>query len=145
MSGSTKYLLVSLPTSISQSNEKEDAFATLQATVSTDNGTVMPFKIPEFKIGTLDALVQQAEDLAKLETICRTTVAKVGDSLRTLLEGDEQRIAQQKTVNDSTSTTASKTSYKLPSPMTNVSKQSLLINTCEHLLGIKSSTAPINL
>jgi V-type H+-transporting ATPase subunit C len=142
MSGSTKYLLVSLPTSISQSNEKEDAFATLQATVSTDNGTVMPFKIPEFKIGTLDALVQQAEDLAKLETICRTTV---GDSLRTLLEGDEQRIAQQKTVNDSTSTTASKTSYKLPSPMTNVSKQSLLINTCEHLLGIKSSTAPINL
>lgn len=113
--------------------------------MSTDNGTVMPFKIPEFKIGTLDALVQQAEDLAKLETICRTTVAKVGDSLRTLLEGDEQRIAQQKTVNDSTSTTASKTSYKLPSPMTNVSKQSLLTNTCEHLLGTKSSTAPINL
>jgi V-type H+-transporting ATPase subunit C len=101
MSGPTKYLLVSLPTSISQSNDKEEAFATLQSTVSTDNGTVLPFKIPEFKIGTLDALVQQADDLAKLESACHTAVAKVGDSLRTLLEGDEARIAQQKTVNDS--------------------------------------------
>jgi V-type H+-transporting ATPase subunit C len=101
MSASTKYLLVSLPTSISPSNDKDGAFTTLQATVSTDNGTVLPFKIPEFKIGTLDALVQQADDLAKLESACHAVVAKVGDSLRTLLEGDEGRIAQQKTVNDS--------------------------------------------
>lgn len=101
MSASTKYLLVSLPTSISRSNDKEEAFAALQATVSTDNGTVLPFNIPEFKIGTLDALVQQADDLAKLESACHATVAKVGDSLRMLLEGDEGRIAQQKTVNDS--------------------------------------------
>ena len=101
MSGPTKYLLVSLPTSISQSNDKDEAFAALQTTVSTDNGAVLPFKIPEFKIGTLDALVQQADDLAKLESACHAVVAKVGDSLRTLLEGDEARIAQQKTVNDS--------------------------------------------
>ena len=101
MSGPTKYLLVSLPTSISQSNDKDEAFAALQNTVSADNGTVLPFKIPEFKIGTLDALVQQADDLAKLESTCRTDVAKIGDSLRTLLERDEARIAQQKTVNDS--------------------------------------------
>lgn len=101
MSGPTKYLLVSLPTSISQSNDKDEAFAALQNTVSADNGTVLPFQIPEFKIGTLDALVQQADDLAKLESTCRTVVAKVGDSLRTLLERDEARIAQQKTVNDS--------------------------------------------
>jgi V-type H+-transporting ATPase subunit C len=101
MSGPTKYLLVSLPTSISQSSDKEEAFATLQNTVSTDNGTVLPFKIPEFKIGTLDALVQQADDLAKLEGACQAIVGKVGDSLGKLLEGDEDKIAQQKTVNDS--------------------------------------------
>ncbi|KIN02061.1 hypothetical protein OIDMADRAFT_53578 [Oidiodendron maius Zn] len=100
MSGPTKYLLVSLPTSISQSNDKDEAFAALQNTVSADNGTVLPFKIPEFKIGTLDALVQQADDLAKLDSTCRAVVAKVGDSLRRLLERDEARIAQQKTVND---------------------------------------------
>jgi V-type H+-transporting ATPase subunit C len=102
MSGPTKYMLVSLPSSISPSNDKEEAFTALQTTVSTDNGAVLPFRIPEFKIGTLDALVQQADDLAKLENVCEAVVAKIGDTLRTLLQGDEERIAQQKTVNDST-------------------------------------------
>jgi V-type H+-transporting ATPase subunit C len=100
MSGPTKYVLVSLPTSISPTNDKEKALTALRSTVS-DNGSVMPFKIPEFKIGTLDALVQQADDLAKLEGACEAVVAKVGDSLRSLLEGDKDKIAQQKTVNDS--------------------------------------------
>ncbi len=101
MSGSSKYMLVSLPTSISQSGDKEDALTALRSTVSADNVTVLPFKIPEFKIGTLDALVQQADDLAKLESSCEAVVAKVGDSLRSLLDGDEDKVAQQKTVNDS--------------------------------------------
>jgi V-type H+-transporting ATPase subunit C len=101
MSNSTKYILVSLPTSISTSNDREEALTALRSTIS-DNGTVFPFKIPEFKIGTLDALVQQADDLAKIESACEGVVAKVGDSLRSILEGDEAKIAQQKTVNDST-------------------------------------------
>jgi V-type H+-transporting ATPase subunit C len=100
MSGPTKYLLVSLPTSISTSSDKEEALTALRSTVSSENVTVSPFKIPEFKIGTLDALVQQADDLAKLEGNCEAVVAKVGDSLRFLLEGDEDKIIQQKTVND---------------------------------------------
>jgi hypothetical protein len=94
-------MLVSLPTSISPTNDKEEALSALQSTVASDNVTVLPFKIPEFKIGTLDALVQQADDLAKLESSCEAVVAKVGDSLRSLLEGDEDKIAKQKTVNDS--------------------------------------------
>ena len=101
MSSPIKYMLVSLPTSISQSNDKEEALTALQSTVASDSVTVLPFKIPEFKIGTLDALVQQADDLAKLENSCEAVVAKVGDSLRSLLEGDEEKISQQKTVNDS--------------------------------------------
>jgi V-type H+-transporting ATPase subunit C len=101
MSNPTKYMLVSLPTSICPSSDKDEALTALRATITSDNGPVAPFKIPEFKIGTLDALVQQADDLAKLEGACEGVVAKVGDSLRTLLEGDEAKIAQQKTVNDS--------------------------------------------
>jgi len=100
MSGPTKYALVSLPTSISPTNDKEEALGALKSTIA-DNGAIIPFKIPEFKIGTLDALVQQADDLAKLESACQVVVAKVGDSLRSLLEGDEEKISQQKTVNDS--------------------------------------------
>jgi len=94
-------MLVSLPTSISSSNDKEEAFNSLRSTVASSDVTVQPFKIPEFKIGTLDALVQQADELAKLESSCQGVVAKVGDSLKNLLEGDEDKIAQQKTVNDS--------------------------------------------
>lgn len=99
MSNPTKYVLISLPTSIS--NDRDEALAALKSTIPNDAGTVTPFKIPDFKIGTLDALVQQADDLAKLESTCEAVVAKVGDSLRSILEGDETKIAQQKTVNDS--------------------------------------------
>ena len=97
----SKYLLVSLPNSISSSNDQEEAFTALRAAVSSDNGTTTPFNIPTFKIGTLDALVQQADDLAKLSADCATVFTKVSDSLSSLLEGDEDKIAQQKNVNDS--------------------------------------------
>ncbi|GAB7338959.1 hypothetical protein MBLNU457_5632t1 [Dothideomycetes sp. NU457] len=94
------YFLVSLPTSISQSNDRDEALTALRSTVTTDFGTTTPFNIPAFKIGTLDALVQQADDLAKLENGCQAVVGKVADSLRSILEGDEDKIAEQKNVND---------------------------------------------
>ncbi|KAI9722339.1 MAG: hypothetical protein M1812_001811 [Candelaria pacifica] len=96
----TKYLLVSLPTSISPSNQHDEALTALRSSISSDHGTVLPFAIPEFKIGTLDALVQQADELAKLDAACEGVVSKVSESLRNVLEGDEEKIAQQKTVND---------------------------------------------
>jgi V-type H+-transporting ATPase subunit C len=102
MSKGTKYLLVSLPTSISPSNHAEEALTALRSTVTNDVGTTSPFAIPNFKIGTLDALVQQADDLTKLNNACEAVVAKVGDSLRQILDGDEGKIQQQKTINDST-------------------------------------------
>ena len=101
MSKGLKYLLVSLPTSISSSNDHDEALTALRSAVTTENGTVLPFQIPEFKIGTLDALVQQADDLAKLGQGCEVVVGKVGDSLKNILEGDEEKILQQKMVNDS--------------------------------------------
>lgn len=101
MSKNTKFLLISLPASISPTNSHDEALTALRSAVTTDYGTVFPFAIPEFKIGTLDALVQQADELAKLEAGCEAVAGKVGDSLKTILEGDEGKIAQQKTVNDS--------------------------------------------
>jgi hypothetical protein len=102
MSKGTKYLLVSLPTSISPSNHADDALTALRSTVTSDVGNTSPFAIPNFKIGTLDALVQQADDLAKLNAACEGVVAKVGDSLKTILD-DEAKVEQQKTINDSAS------------------------------------------
>ena len=98
---SSKYAVVSLPLGGFDSSNRDDAVSALSATVSSDNGTVTPFNVPDFKIGTLDALVQQADDLAKLEATCQAVVAKVGDSLRQVLNNDEERIASYKMVNDS--------------------------------------------
>ncbi|PSN73306.1 vacuolar ATP synthase-like protein subunit C 1 [Corynespora cassiicola Philippines] len=100
MAKDSKYLLVSLPTSISPSNHAEEALTALRSTVTTDAGTTYPFAIPNFKIGTLDALVQQADDLAKLDSACEGVVGKVADSLRTILDGDDEKVQQQKTIND---------------------------------------------
>lgn len=103
MSKGTRYLLVSLPTSITPSNHADEALNALRSTVTSDGANTFQFAIPNFKIGTLDALVQQADDLAKLNTACEGVVNKVGDSLRQILDGDEAKVQQQKTINDSTS------------------------------------------
>ncbi|KAF7717103.1 V-type proton ATPase subunit C [Penicillium ucsense] len=100
MAQSGKYLLVSFPTSIVPSHHRDDALDAVSATVSPENGSVASFAIPEFKIGTLDALVQQADELAKLEGSCQGVVAKVGDALKNILEGDEAQIERMKVVND---------------------------------------------
>ncbi|KAL4916221.1 hypothetical protein BDW62DRAFT_186668 [Aspergillus aurantiobrunneus] len=100
MSKSTKYLLISLPSSITPSHHRDDALDAITTNVGPDNGSVAPFPIPEFKIGTLDALVQQADELAKVEAACQAVVGKVGDALKNVLEGDEAQIQKMKTVND---------------------------------------------
>ncbi|KAJ5494276.1 ATPase V1 complex subunit C [Penicillium fimorum] len=99
MSKPSRYLLLSLPTSIVPSHHRDDALEAVSATVSPDNGSATSFPIPEFKIGTLDALVQQADELAKLEASCQSVVAKVSDALKNILE-DETQIEQMKVVND---------------------------------------------
>jgi V-type H+-transporting ATPase subunit C len=112
----SKYLLVSLPVGVFDSSDRDDALSTLAATVSPDNGRTLPFNIPDFKIGTLDALVQQADDLTKLESACKSVVAKVADSLRSILDGDEDKINQQKMVNDSTQPARNRPCHPSTSP-----------------------------
>ncbi|KAF5122107.1 V-type proton ATPase subunit C 1-A [Metarhizium anisopliae] len=97
----SRYAVVSLPLGVFDSSSKADAISSLSASISPDNGSVNSFNIPDFKIGTLDALVQQADDLAKLETTCQSVVTKVGESLRSVLDNDEERLASYKMVNDS--------------------------------------------
>ncbi len=92
----TKFILVSLPLRIFDSTDQEDVLASLGAKIPADSGTALPFPIPEFKIGTLDALVQQADDLAKLDGGCAGVVARVADSLKGILDGDEDKAEQQK-------------------------------------------------
>jgi V-type H+-transporting ATPase subunit C len=101
MPAPAKYILVSLPQRIFDSDEQDDAISSLSSTISSDYGTVLPFSVPSFKIGTLDALVGQADDLAKLDTACQGVVSKVAESLKSILDGDDDKTEQQKMVNDS--------------------------------------------
>jgi V-ATPase subunit C len=96
-----KYLIVSVPSSITPSGHKDDALGSIQKAVNSSYGNVSQFNVPEFKIGTLDALIQQSEELGKLEGLCNSVVAKVGDTLRNILDGDEDKIQMHKSVNDS--------------------------------------------
>ncbi|KAM7182992.1 V-type proton ATPase subunit C [Rhypophila sp. PSN 637] len=91
-----RYILVSLPSRIFD----DDPLSALSSTIGRDNGEILPFAVPSFKIGTLDALVQYADDLAKLNSGCEAVVSKVSESLQTILDGDADKAAQQKVVAD---------------------------------------------
>ncbi|KAF4969128.1 hypothetical protein FSARC_3595 [Fusarium sarcochroum] len=128
---STKYAFLSLPLSVFDSSDRDDAVSSLRGTISSDNGSVLPFNIPDFKIGTLDALVQQADELTKLEASCQAVVSKVADSLKNVLDGDEDRIAQYKMVNDSQSRTLHR-----GLAVTNIPQQSRLTITYQELVNV---------
>ncbi|KAL9106384.1 MAG: hypothetical protein Q9227_008585 [Pyrenula ochraceoflavens] len=100
MSQPSSYLFVSLPSSIVPSSHKDDALQSIQNAVDSSNGTVQGLSIPEFKIGTLDALVQQADELGKLDNSSSGVVAKIGDALNNILEGDKRKVAESKGVDD---------------------------------------------
>lgn len=110
----TQYIIVSLPLRIFD----DDPMTALAATVGRDNGETLPFPVPSFKIGTLDALVQHADDLAKLNAACEAAAAKVADSLKGILDGDEDKAAQQKMVNDSKLGVPDSYSCSLPARLT---------------------------
>ncbi|KKY28673.1 putative vacuolar atp synthase subunit c [Phaeomoniella chlamydospora] len=93
------YLFVTVPNSVVPSGHTSDALAAVQNAAAKE-GTALPITIPEFKIGTLDALVQQADELAKLQNTCESVVAKVGDALKNVLDGDQAKIESMKVVND---------------------------------------------
>lgn len=101
MSSPNSYILLSLPLRTFDTGDKEEAIQSLGATITSENGSVTSFPIPSLKIGTLDALVQQADELAKLHSGCEGVVQRVAESLKTILDGDEDKIAQNKLVNDS--------------------------------------------
>lgn len=140
MPSPNSYIALSLPLRTFDTGDKEEAIQSLSATIGSENGTVTGFPIPSFKIGTLDALVQQADELTKLHTGCEGVVQRVSDSLKTILDGDEEKIAQNKMVNDSKNALERGREARdwqlIPS-------QSLRTNTCGPSAGTRSGTERI--
>lgn len=73
------YLIVSLP----QSTDSVD-WLKHSLNGGSSNLPILKFKLEDFQIGTLDSLVQESEDLAKLDQQLSSSVVKVVDILQTV-------------------------------------------------------------
>ncbi|KAJ1929923.1 Vacuolar ATP synthase subunit C [Tieghemiomyces parasiticus] len=83
------YWLLSLPAA----GDRNAAWQRLRAEVAGDQHDLCTFSIPEFKIGTLDSLVQLSDELVKTDQTYGALATKLADVLRNLVQGDEQVLA----------------------------------------------------
>lgn len=96
-----KTWLVSVPLGDQGRMAMVETLEDLCSTSSGQTAIVSDFAIPSFKIGNLDALINQGEALAKLDAQCTASTNKIADIVRTILMGDEARVEEQLMVNDS--------------------------------------------
>lgn len=82
MASSADYLLLSLPTS---SGSKSSISQWLEANVNSGKVELREVQFPSFKVGTLDSLVQQSEELAKLDHQLHTSISKVLETISNLV------------------------------------------------------------
>lgn len=82
-----EFLLLSLPMNAKPASAPgKSANAWLQENLVGGRTFVSEFKIPEFKIGSLDTLVVQSEELAKIDSQIGTSITKILEILGNLTE-----------------------------------------------------------
>ncbi|KAK9343680.1 hypothetical protein V1522DRAFT_412484 [Lipomyces starkeyi] len=97
------YYLTSLPSSVApagadpESALVRDLSTTLNLPSKDD---VAQFLIPHFKIGTLDQLVQQSDEIAKADTQFESVVSRTVDILKAVYDGKSELVAAAKKVSD---------------------------------------------
>lgn len=101
MSSEVFYLL-SLPSSAAPSggDPEEQLEKWYSTSLNLPSSEVNHFEIPNLKIGTLDSLVQQSEEIAKLDGQFYGIVSKISDIIGTLYEGNAAHISSAKRVDD---------------------------------------------
>lgn len=105
------YLIVSLP-------QSTNARLWLEQTLNGGKQPLHGFALPDFQVGTLDLLVQQSDDLAKLDTQLSTAVSKVVDVLLAVTDARLQKTVAGKPVLDYFETFRWNTSkYRLDRPI----------------------------
>ncbi|CDH57927.1 atpase v1 complex subunit c [Lichtheimia corymbifera JMRC:FSU:9682] len=93
-----KYLFISVPAL----GNKQNTFLNIRGKLSEFHALTYAFNVPEFKIGTLDALVLLSDDLAKHDTAFEQTVNKLADILTNLVKSDSTNghVSEYMLVND---------------------------------------------
>ncbi|VEU22486.1 DEKNAAC103584 [Brettanomyces naardenensis] len=69
-----QYLLISLPKSVGSENSLS---LWLEQSVNGGDVKLTKYQLPDFKVGTLDSLVEQSDELAKIDTQLHSSIAKV--------------------------------------------------------------------
>jgi len=88
-----------------QDGDSEGLLQELTSKLSQQSKTFSPSSvgqlyIPSFKTGTLDSLISLSEELPKYDSNFTTTVAKIVETLRNLLNNDPSKLAQHISIND---------------------------------------------
>lgn len=96
-----RYQFISAPAD----NTKEMTLQKLKAKVATGSNElaeVAPLPIPDFKVGTLDSLVQASDELSKVDSSVESIVKRLAENVKSLLESNEaaERARTQLLVND---------------------------------------------
>ncbi|KAK9461695.1 uncharacterized protein V1516DRAFT_711152 [Lipomyces oligophaga] len=92
------YYIVSLPSSVAPSGADPESalIRDLSSTLSLPSSDdVSPFPIPNFKIGTLDQLVQQSDELSKADAQMESAVNRTVDVFKAVYDTKDQVIAAQ--------------------------------------------------
>lgn len=97
------FYLVSLPASAAPSGGDPETQLEkwYSENLNVSPSEVSQFAIPIFKIGTLDSLVQQSEELAKLDAQFHGVVSKLDDIISTIHDGNGAKVAAAKKVDGS--------------------------------------------
>lgn len=82
MSELSNYLLLSLPTLC---GSKNSIYQWLESNINGGRVELREIDFPQFKVGTLDSLVLQSEELTKLDNQLHTSVGKVLETISTLI------------------------------------------------------------
>ncbi|EGW32908.1 vacuolar ATP synthase subunit C (V-ATPase C subunit) [Spathaspora passalidarum NRRL Y-27907] len=88
-----EYLILSLP-------QSTNARKWLTESLNTGKQPLFNLKIPDFQSGTLDSLVQESEELAKIDQQLSASVSKVVDILNSVTDGSSTRVVQSRSVFD---------------------------------------------
>ncbi|KAI8609563.1 hypothetical protein BC830DRAFT_1162317 [Chytriomyces sp. MP71] len=67
---------------------------------SNELAEILPFSLPDFKVGTLDMFVVLSDDLVKADATFESVTMKIGDNLRTLLNNDLDQWRNNLSVSD---------------------------------------------
>lgn len=96
--------ILSVPKKAVEVDSQHGPIEYLSRIVTPDHGAVFSMDLPHFRVRSLDILMSEADELAKLDRDCKEVLGRVGDTMKTIFESDAQKVASQKRANNSEST-----------------------------------------